>query len=152
MKFPREYWIAFGFSSCYVRYFPATHFTETIFPDGASVPAAPTSTDYYCDMAHRLGYGSDLAACSREHEILHTFLAEAQGLPYSDVMWAIAHGTEGEIPLWQRECEEGVVMDFQRYLNGTDPHLLDLPDSLFALRDQALQLLRSNPELAASNE
>ena len=141
-----EYWIAYGFRGCYVRYYPATQFTETIFPDGASVPAAPTDTDYYRDMASRLGYGSDLAACSREHEILHTFLAEEQGLPHSDVMWAIAHGSEESVPLWQRECEERVVMEFQRYLNGAEPDSLDMPEYLLALRDNALRMLR--PECA----
>jgi hypothetical protein len=144
MRFPPEYWIAYGFCSCHVRYFPATHFTATIFPDGTNVPAAPTNTDYYRGMAECLGYKTDIAACCREHEILHTFLAEAQGLPHSPLMWAIAHGMEDEIPLWQRENEEKVVMDFQRYLNGADLETLDLPPFLFSLRDRALELLRHN--------
>jgi hypothetical protein len=152
MDFPPQYWIAYGFCSCYVRYFPATHYTETIYPDGTHVPAAPTYTEYYRNMASQLGYGDDLPACCREHEILHTFLAEAQGLSHSDLMWAIAHGTEDEIPLWQRVCEERVVMDFQRYLNGADPQTLDLPAPLFDLRERAVQLLRQNPNTGQTQD
>ena len=141
-EFAPEYWVTYEMRSCYVRYYPATRFTDTIYPDGTHVPASPEDSAYYRDMAQRLGYGADVAACCREHEILHTFLAEAQGLPYSPLLWAIAHQQEEDIPLWQRESEEAVIIEFQRYLNGADPQTIQMPSVLFEVRGQALRLLR----------
>ena len=152
MKLAPEYWIAYGFRGCYVRYFPATCCTETIYPDGTLVPAAPADTESYRGMALSLGYRGNAAACCREHELLHTFLAEAQGLPYSIVLWALAHGTEEAIPLWQRENEESVVLNFQRYLNGADPETLDLPANLLTLRAEALEMLRHHHPIPTETE
>jgi len=93
--------------------------TETIYPDGTSVAAHPEDSDEYREKARRYGYGTDVSALSREHEILHTFLAEKLRDGCSHALWAVAHGQSGYVaPLWEQEMEETLVLAFQIYLNG----------------------------------
>ena len=92
---------------------------------------------------------TDTAALSREHEILHTFLAEALGYGSSPTLWAVAHGQEGNVaPVWEQEEEEEGVLAFQTYLNGgpLSPPLERLVERglhLEELRAEAKLLLRS---------
>src|SRR5215211_2094253 len=143
------------FRNCEVRADLATGFTETIFPDGARVPAYPNGTDEQRVTTRRTGYGDDIAAMCREHEILHTWLAEKFGFPHSPTLWAVAHGqAEGCAPIWAQHGEEALVMAFQEYLNGlpaTEPlkSLTNWGMSLEQLRDEARQMLRPSQRAAA---
>lgn len=97
-----------------VRIFEDARYLETLFEDGTKVGAAPQDTDDYRATAERLGYGADTWSMCREHEIAHTFVTQALGLPYSPTLWAVAHGHHnGE--MW---AEEELVLAYQRWRNS----------------------------------
>ncbi len=109
---------SYRFKQCWVNVNFEDDYTETVFDDGARVQARPEDTSEYCFTVEQLGYGDRAADCSREHEILHTWIAEKFGLEYSPTLWSLVHeGSEGAIPEWARLQEEQLVCDFQRYLN-----------------------------------
>lgn len=135
------------FQHCWVNIAPG--WVQTAFHDGTEVIARPGDDCDYSAFAADLGYGADVAAMSREHEILHTFLAEALGYGSSPTLWAVAHGQEGEVaPHWQQEEEEAWVLAFQSYLNGgtITPPLEAIAErgiNLAEIREEARRLLRS---------
>ena len=134
----------------------AQGWSRTEFPDGACCWAVPHATDDYRATAERLGYAGDTAALSREHEFCHNFLARRLFRSHSPTLWAVAHPDDpGNVPLWQQEQEEALVMEFQRCLNepafgrifrqkplwtGYNLLLFDLD----SLRREALWLLRGD--------
>lgn len=136
----------YHFRYCWVH--SSDGYTETVFHDGTKVTAVPEDTDEYRANAQNLGYGSDIAALSREHEILHTFLAERWRDTGSPALWAVAHGQQGAIaPRWVQEEEEAEVLAFQALLNGGPindvlKRLMEYGMDVEALRDEALRLLR----------
>jgi hypothetical protein len=97
---------------------------------------------------------------SREHELLHTFLAERlRSGGASPTLWAVAHGQTGAVaPVWEQEEEEGLVLAFQRYLNGQEPdeeirRLESQGTCVETLKQEAIALLRgSAPDGAGSND
>ena len=112
-------------------------FTETRFPDGTRVPAYPSGLPEQAQMSRRLGYGADVMRMCREHEVLHTWLCELFGLPYSPTLWAVAHDNAGGCaPDWAQREEEALVLSFQAYLNGAAAEL----EHLQSLRDRGLCL------------
>jgi hypothetical protein len=107
------------FKNCVVRAHLSAGYTETIFRDGSIVPAYPTGTAEQLQTSEDLGYGPDVAAMCREHEILHTWLCEQFGLPHSPTLWAVAHGQPADAaPVWAQQQEETLVLAFQAMLNG----------------------------------
>ncbi len=136
----------YHFKHCWAHVSPG--YTETVFADGTSVTAMPEDSDAYRAHARTLGYGDDAAALSREHEILHTFLAEACGFGSSPTLWAVAHRQTGDVaPIWAQEEEEVLVLAFQAYINGDAPapvvsDLANLGLNPELLRRDALRLLR----------
>ncbi len=134
------------FRHCWVNTAPG--YTETCFHDGTRVTAAPDDSDEYRDKAARYGYGDDLEALSRDHEILHTFLAEALGYGASPTLWAVAHEQQGGVAsYWEQIEEEGWTLAFQTYLQGGPPteplrRLTDAGLDLETLREDARRLLR----------
>jgi tRNA (mo5U34)-methyltransferase len=137
----------YQFQSCWVHVAPC--WVETVYRDGTRVTAMPEEGESYSALTKELGYGCDTEALSREHEIVHTFLAEALGCGASPTLWAVAHGQEGDVaPVWAQEEEEAGVLAFQAYLNGgpITPALTRLAEQgldLEELRAEALLLLRS---------
>ena len=137
----------FTFQHCWVNSSP--NWTETAYHDGTKVAAMPEDSDHYSRLAAEMGYGADTARMSREHEILHTFLAEALGYGSSPTLWAVAHGQTGPVaPVWEQQQEEEWVLAFQTYLNGgpLTPPLERLAAgglNVEELRAEALLLLRS---------
>jgi hypothetical protein len=130
-----------------------TNWTETVFRDGTRVTAVPQEGEEYRLHAQDLGYiGEDAAArMSREHELLHTFLAcRLRDGGASPTLWAVAHGQTGTIaPVWEQEEEEALVLGFQRYLNGAQAgdevqRLEDDGISISELKHDALALLRGS--------
>jgi hypothetical protein len=138
----------YRFGGCRVEVDTARSSCTTIFPDGTAVPARPQVTRAYRGRAARLGYAADAggrAACSREHELLHTWLAEKCGRAVSPTLWAVAH--RQRVDRDSAGFEEDVVLAFQRFLNtgrkGRGLRLLVwLGHDLAALRQEALALLR----------
>lgn len=66
----------------------------TTFPTGKQTVAATTDDDYdqQFSIACGLGYEGDVERMNREHDLLHTLIAEAMGKPYSPTLYALAHG------------------------------------------------------------
>ena len=143
--------ITYTFSHCSVHFHGDGRYTQTVFHDGSKVDALPQETREYRMKAAQYGYGDDCAALSREHEFLHSFLAERTRGGASHALWAVAHGQrEGQVaPIWVQEEEEAQVLAFQHYLNGVAPGEellrlakesgLDLEDA----KQEATRLLRS---------
>jgi hypothetical protein len=111
------------FRGCQVWVWPETQFLRTVYPSGATVPAAPEDTAAYRATATGAGYGGDTWRLCLEHEQAHTLLAEARGLPYSPTLWAQAHGEP--LPRGLIPAEECVVLAFQAWCNG-DADALDV--------------------------
>lgn len=88
------------------------------------------------------GYGGDQARMLVEHEIVHTFLAEAQGAPHSRSLWAAAHGNGEPTPpdTWPQHIkdEEHLAVSFQRYVNTGDRDRYGALDAAFGDRLPAL--------------
>lgn len=120
---------------------PADGYTETVFADGTRVPARPQDTEEYRERAKSLGYGEDTAAMSREHEVMHSLLAERKGHPYSLALWAVAHALEADDPrLWSEESE---VLRLQLLLNETWRVALPVAEERWL--SECWRLLRRNP-------
>lgn len=105
------------FRNCHVRYFPEAFYLETVFPDGEMCPALFTFTDEDAAKARTLGYHptrSGITQMHLEHELSHTFVAEALGEPYCPVLRSVAVKGPCE-GAWERE---ELVVDWQRYMNG----------------------------------
>jgi hypothetical protein len=88
----------------------------TSFEGGAEVPAQPNFDQAYMAQAQALGYGRDVWALCREHEILHTWLAAIQGYPSSPTLWHVAHGVKA--PRGLMMDEEAQVLAFQAHIRG----------------------------------
>jgi hypothetical protein len=139
----------YHFAGCRVEVDAPRALCETIFPDGAVVRARPQATPSYRARAAQLGYGGDAAACSREHELLHCWLAEKCGHPVSPTLWAVAH--RRRIDPDSAGFEEDLVMGFQRFLNTARKSkalrvLVWMGHDLQNLRRDALVLLRAERE------
>jgi hypothetical protein len=68
-------------------------------------------------LAHELGYGGDTWAMSRDHELLHSWLAVRRGLPFSPTLWAVSRGDKRLTADAIREWEEGDILALQKFLN-----------------------------------
>jgi len=106
--------ITLCFAHCSVRICFDTETVQTEFSDGTVCLAQPQYNDDYRNTAERLGYGDDTWTMCWEHELFHTMLALNEGLPYSPVLWDVAHGTEAKPHHWE---EENRVMERQREVN-----------------------------------
>lgn len=105
------------FKGCRVLVWPERGLLHTVFPDGTYVPAVGNGDPDSIARARELGYGDGPAATwhmSREHEVLHTVLAEHMGEPHSPTLWAVAHHVPNERGV--KASEEGRVLALQAYL------------------------------------
>ena len=136
--------IRIHFRNCRVHYFPEDGYLETRFPDGLVCPALFTRNPEDWDRCKSLGYKSP-REMHFEHELSHTFLAEAEGWNCSPVLHSVAlakAGKEAEC-LWAWE-EEARVMAFQRYLNTGDASidLVNYGTSLPEMREEFIARFR----------
>ena len=138
----------FTFPGCVVNADYTNNYIETVFPDGTKVPATANFRQEDIDMAEKLGYGFNTAMMTREHEILHTYLAVKMGHDYSPTLWDVAHNQN--LGQGLHGSEEGNVLTFQQYLNGmeleesNDPHAVERlrQYDVEVMRIEALKLLR----------
>lgn len=105
------------FKLCEWRWYMTRNYLETRFADGYYVPSAPdhardtiTAVDY--------GYTGDTWRLWRDHDLSHCTVMEKLGFDYSPTLRYVA--TMGREPVSDefRWLEEGLVAEFQRYLNG----------------------------------
>lgn len=112
------------------------------FLDGTSWGAQPHDTPHYHVIAHRCGYGADLLAYCREHEVCHHILAEwLHGRP-SGVLWALAHGRE--VSPGEAAAEELGVHALQRWVRAAERPIVGGVD-WDELKAFALAVLERNP-------
>lgn len=113
--------------------------TLVSFYDGAEIEAQPHETAHYYVIAHRCGYGDNIARYCFEHEFCHEFLSERLHGSPSPVLWSLAHG---ETDLTDGECaeEEISVQTFQRWLRGNERPIVG-GVAWDDLKREALQLL-----------
>lgn len=97
--------------------------TVTRYPDRSSVHAHPGSTPEDHARAHVLGY-PDLAGMTRDHDLLHTLIAQARGHAHSPTLWGVAHQQPAPAPVV--DDEERLVLLVQRLCQvGIDAVLRD---------------------------
>lgn len=94
-------------------------FLRTVFR--IEVPAAGNDDAASIARAWELGYAGNTWAMSRDHELLHSLIAEQRGTPHSRVLLGVAvraaGGDKGAI-VSQEESdeEEALVLDMQRWI------------------------------------
>lgn len=96
-------------------------------------------------LAHSLGYGGDTWAMSRDHELLHSWLAVRRGLPFSPTLWAVSRGDKHLTADAIRDWEEGDVLALQKFLRlgACEPDLdrVAPPEGRETLRREAAAFL-----------
>lgn len=111
---------------------------RTTFWDGKSAPSIPHDTHHYHVVSHRCGYGDDVMRYCREHDFVHSFLAERLLGKTSPVLWDVAHGIQPRDKWYV--YEEATVQMFQRWLRANErPILADCDWD--ALKAEALAML-----------
>ena len=96
--------------------------TLTRLPGGGEVHARAHRTSEYLARAGSLGYGIDVDALSRDHEITHSLLATWLGLQESPTFRGVADGRH-----WQHwQAEESAVLGIQRLAVVTGVNLVAL--------------------------
>lgn len=90
----------------------------TRYPDGTAYGAHPHDTHHYHVIAHRCGYGDDILAYAREHEVCHHIVGLWIKGGGSDVIGPLAHGIEPN--QLEAVMEEALVMTFQRWLRANE--------------------------------
>jgi hypothetical protein len=113
------------FQHCRLEVDHADRYMETVFEDGSVAPARPNFEPSDITRAHDLGYDGDTWQMTLDHELMHTWVAEMMGQPYSVILWNVAHGGKNRWPPGGKE-EEGYVTSMQRFLR------LGVPDDLTA--------------------
>jgi hypothetical protein len=100
-----------------VRIFDA--YLETAFI--LKVPAAANYDQESVDRALALGYQGSTWEMSRDHEILHSLIAEQRGKQFSPVLFGVAYRSIGGdkeriVSPASSFREEGLVLSVQRYV------------------------------------
>jgi hypothetical protein len=108
------------------------------FTDGSSYGALPHDSHHYHVIAHRCGYGDDILAYAREHEVFHHIVGEHFYGGVSPVLWALAHGRE--ISAEEAALEEAMVMTLQRWVRAGERPIIGGLD-WDGLKASALDLL-----------
>lgn len=94
---------------------------HTVLPDGSESLFWPPYRDSVFRMiAEKFGYTCALQY-GIEHDITHSWTAMMQGLMYSEVVWADAHGGRRLHPAKVYDDEEHLVNRMLHYLNTGEP-------------------------------
>ena len=115
--------------------------TCTRFPDGTSCPSVAHDSAHYHVIAHRCGYGGDLAAYTFEHDFAHAFVEERLHCRPSKVLWGLAHGVM--LSGHDAAYEEIAAQTFQRWLRANERPIIG-GVNWDALKHEALALLESS--------
>lgn len=116
---------------------------EMRFADGSLWPSIPhPELPHYHVIAHRCGYGDDLMAYCREHEVCHGLVAEWFYDGPSRVLHALARGAPHEH--WDDIAEEIATMTLQRFVRANERPIVGDVD-WDALKRRALHVLDEAP-------
>ena len=86
----------------------------TRFADGTECAGTPHETPDYLARAMRLGYGNDIMAYLRDHELAHNLIAQELWDKPSPVLHAVAKGQP--LSFAEADPEERLVINFQGFL------------------------------------
>jgi len=118
------------FKSCHVDIYE-DDYMETVFPGGTGTRCSSSCVinEETKATAQQLGYGNNVRAMRRHHDLAHTYVAEAMGYPYSLCLHRVATGETWAYDE-ERDREERMALAFQRYYNTgeVDPVLAALPN------------------------
>lgn len=146
----------FQLKNCYIRFWPETGHTVTVFPpdgkpfpaDGPSSGAGPNYDAEYLGRMEWQGY-KDIPTKCLGHELCHSVVSEALGHPYSPVIYADAHKILHTLTEQQGADEEGITLAFERFLNGYELYpayrqqLEEAGASPEAVREQILAIMKN---------
>ncbi len=107
------------FNNCQVLIAKDSGWIDTKFEDGTEVSTVPYDDIVTRYRSEELGYGQNFAKMVWDNQILHTFLSEKIGLPYSPCLWSIAHNFSGDgcVSFDEQYKEEALVLSYQKYIN-----------------------------------
>jgi hypothetical protein len=92
---------------------------RTVFPDGAETTAWPhPEQPHYHVISHRCGYGDDVLAYAREHELAHALVGEEILREPSHVLDSLAHGVTPDRGL--AVVEEMAVATLLRWVRANE--------------------------------
>ena len=94
-----------------VRVYVFQGWTETHFPGGEVLYATHEAQEGQVELARELGYSST-EDMNRDHDVAHSALAHAAGLPFSPALFAAATGAPDEL---RHGLEEDAVKAFQKF-------------------------------------
>lgn len=85
----------------------------TRLPGGAEIHAHPDGTPEQAATARELGYGADVAAMTREHDVMHAALADWLRFPAS---FALRQAAGQDVPADVAAAEEAAVLALQKLI------------------------------------
>lgn len=117
--------IDYQFRGCWVNVDDRAQWLQTVFPNGAKLPARPEPGPGYAALADRLGYRGDLWRCCWEHEVFHTIACELSGAAHSPTLFTAACQLSGIVPVApfpvnDAAYEERLILDLQAFFNGVE--------------------------------
>lgn len=129
------------FSFCKVESDLITGVTRVAFLDGLGGTFHPVINSYTKEEAHRLGYCGDVVNFHREHIIIHNYMCDLMGIPYSP---AIVQAIEVDTPCYfckMEDREEGAVESLQQLLNK--PDIKDLHKSYSRVVNKTIESIKN---------
>lgn len=90
--------------------------TVVTFPDGRTCDAIPHMTPHYYVIAHRCGYGDDIASYCFEHEVAHAVVSEWLWDRPSPVLDTLASGAM--LTGKEAVAEELLAQTLQRFVRA----------------------------------
>lgn len=121
----------------------------TRFEDGTETEACPHDLPHYRIVAARLGYGDDILAYCREHELSHNLTCQWLFDTPSQVLWWVAHGKMLSGP--GSAYEECMAQTFQRHWRANERPILSGLPKLDAWKAEALAMIEAENAAWASS-
>ncbi len=114
--------IQYTFPGCWLFVDEPGTFLHTAFPDGAKLESVVVP-ERDLKTARRYGYGDDVRALWREHDLLHHAVGTLFGFGFSPTIWAVAHPDDPTgLERWHQRDEERFLGFVHRWLNLDEWH------------------------------
>ena len=114
--------IQYTFPACWLFVDEPGEFLHTAFPDGARLESV-VMPERDLKTARRYGYGDNVRALWREHDLLHHAIGTLFGHGCSPTIWAVAHpGDPTGLERHHQRGEERFVGLVHRWLNLNEWH------------------------------
>ena len=136
--------IQYTFPSCWLFVDEPGTFLHTAFPDGTSLESIVVP-EKDVNTARRYGYGDDVRALWREHDLLHHAVGTLFGFGLSPTIWAVAHPDDPRsLERHHQREEERFLGLVHRWLNLDEWHLeLGVLETFGRTREELQEELRA---------